>query len=144
MGNIYLMEPLLPEVGQHPELIDLSTELIAKASSLAARLHPLVAESIGELVRSMNCYYSNLIEGHNTHPRDIDRALAGNFSKDNKKRVLQLEAKAHIEVQRMIDYNEVAFSVSTGFIQWIHRTFCDRLPEEFLWIENPDTNEKIR
>jgi Fic family protein len=22
------------------------------------------------------CYYSNLIEGHNTHPRDIDRALA--------------------------------------------------------------------
>ena len=25
----------------------------------------------------MNCYYSNLIEGHNTRPRDIERALAG-------------------------------------------------------------------
>ena len=24
-----------------------------------------------------NCYYSNLIEGHNTRPRDIERALAG-------------------------------------------------------------------
>jgi hypothetical protein len=33
------------------------------------------------LVRSDElAYYSNLIEGHNTHPIDIERALEGDYS----------------------------------------------------------------
>jgi hypothetical protein len=28
----------------------------------------------------MNCYYSNLIEGHDTHPVDIERALKSDYS----------------------------------------------------------------
>ena len=28
----------------------------------------------------MNCYYSNLIEGHNTTPREIERALTGDLA----------------------------------------------------------------
>jgi hypothetical protein len=32
----------------------------------------------------MNCYYSNLIEGHDTHPNDIERASNGESSKDAK------------------------------------------------------------
>ncbi|MCB1720274.1 MAG: hypothetical protein KDI11_00795 [Alphaproteobacteria bacterium] len=51
----------------------------------------------------MNCYYSNLIEGHDTHPRDIDKALAQNYADELKKRALQKEAVAHITVQKMID-----------------------------------------
>jgi Fic family protein len=51
----------------------------------------------------MNCYYSNLIEGHDTHPRDIDRALHKDYSTEPRKRALQLEAVAHIEVQKAID-----------------------------------------
>jgi Fic family protein len=62
-----------------------------------------VTLSIENLVRSMKCYYSNLLEGHDTHPRDIDRALQRNFSSQPKKRALQLEAVAHIEVQKAID-----------------------------------------
>jgi Fic family protein len=50
----------------------------------------------------MNCYYSNLIEGHDTHPVDIERALKNDYSQDRRKRDLQLEAKAHIAVQRWI------------------------------------------
>jgi hypothetical protein len=68
------MEPLLPEENAR-DLEDLVGDLLKKSSSLAGRIHNEVATSIGTLVRSMNCYYSNLIEGHNTHPRDIDRAL---------------------------------------------------------------------
>jgi len=30
----------------------------------------------------MNCYYRNLIEGHDTHPIDIERALENDYSKD--------------------------------------------------------------
>ena len=51
----------------------------------------------------MNCYYSNLIEGHDTHPVDIERALQNDYSQDTRKRDLQLEARAHITVQQWID-----------------------------------------
>jgi Fic family protein len=100
---------------------------------------------VGDLVRSMNCYYSNLIEGHNTYPSDIDRALADDFDKDQKKRNLQLEAKAHIEVQRMIDFGQAPSpTVSTDFILWVHREFCQRLPEDLLWVESPTTKKRIK
>ena len=62
-----------------------------------------MTEPLADFVRSMNCYYSNLIEGHNTHPVDIERAINGDLSKDHEKRDLQLEAKAHVEVQRWLD-----------------------------------------
>jgi hypothetical protein len=68
--------------------------------------HPVLRASIGDLVRSMNCYYSNLIEGHNTLPIDIDRALRDDCAGDHKRRNLQLEARAHIDVQRLIDRGE--------------------------------------
>jgi hypothetical protein len=32
----------------------------------------------------MNCYYSNLIEGHDTHPVDIEHALQGDYSRHRK------------------------------------------------------------
>ena len=139
---ISLMEPLMPEQGNR-RLEDLAVELVAKASSLTSQLRPIVNNAVGDLVRSMNCYYSNLIEGHNTHPRDIDRALAGNYSQDSKKRCLQLEARAHIEVQRAIDLDSRSVNiVSTDYMTWIHREFCSKLPEELLWVENPDTSDR--
>jgi Fic family protein len=96
-------------------------------------------------VRSMNCYYSNLIEGHNTHPIDIERALKGDYSKDAKKRDLQLEAKAHITVQQWIDGGALkGRAVTADSIQEIHRRFCELLPEDLLWIEDPVTKEKIK
>jgi Fic family protein len=138
------MEPVLPEEGQK-DLEDLATDLVAKSSALAGKLSPVLRASVGNLVHSMNCYYSNLIEGHNTYPIDIDRALAGDFDRDQKKRDLQLEAKAHIEVQRMIDFDQAPSpTVSVEFILWVHREFCQRLPEELLWVENSDTKEKIK
>ena len=137
------MEPLLPE--DRRELEDLATDLVAKASTLAGRLHPVMRASVGDLVRSMNCYYSNLIEGHNTLPSDIDRALNNELSKEPERRNLQLEARAHIEVQRMIDRGKAPSpALSVDFIVWTHRNFCERLPEELLIIENPTTREKIK
>ena len=47
----------------------------------------------------MNCYCSNLIEGHETHPIDIERALKKDYSADPKQRNLQLEAEAHVSAR---------------------------------------------
>ena len=100
-----LMEPLL--IGgdsRHREpLTDLALELSQKSVGFRRSLPASLLASLAETVRTMNCYYSNLIEGHNTHPVDIERALKNDYSKDTRKRNLQLEAKAHIDVQKWID-----------------------------------------
>src|SRR5882724_5190432 len=104
MTSVSHMEPMLPE--DRPELENLATDLVAKSNALAARLNPALRAGVGDLVRSMNCYYSNLIEGHRTLPVDIDRALNDDYAKDAERRNLQREARAHIEVQRVIDRGE--------------------------------------
>jgi Fic family protein len=138
-------EPFMPAQGT-AVLENLAFDLAREASELSAQLHPVVRLSVAELVRSMNCYYSNLIEGHNTHPRDIDRALAADYSSDPHRRDLQLEARAHIEVQQMIDERVEDLPhppASRAFIEWTHREFCRRLPDSLLVVENPDTKERI-
>ena len=139
------MQPMFPRDG-NADLTDLAVDLIAKASHLSGQIQWTVRESIGDLVRSMNCYYSNLIEGHNTHPCDIDAALADDYSSDPKRRMLQLEARAHIEVQRLIDYGDdpEESPYSAAYIRWVHEEFCRRLPDELLWVENPDTGARAR
>lgn len=139
------MEPMLPQ-DRSQVLEDLAVELVAKANQLSGQVRPEVRDSIGDLLRSMNCYYSNLIEGHNTHPRDIDSALNDRYSADPEKRALQKEAMAHIEVQRLIDSGgapDVA-PTSAEYIRWIHYEFCRRLPIDLLWVENPDTKKRIQ
>ena len=50
-----------------PEAIaDAIAALSSASAALGARLHPATAANLSDLVRLMNCYYSNLIEGHNT------------------------------------------------------------------------------
>src|SRR6202045_1173680 len=100
-----LMEPLLiGETSRHRgKLTDMALDLAQKSAGFRRSLPESLLASLADLVRSMNCYYSNLIEGHATHPIDIERALKNEYSKDSKKRDLQLEAKAHITVQQWID-----------------------------------------
>jgi Fic family protein len=143
--DIASMEPMLPEEANR-DLEDIAFDLTAKANSLAGQVHPIVTRSIGDLVRSMNCYYSNFIEGHNTHPRDIDRALRQDFSKQPKERDLQHEAVAHIEVQRAIDegHDDRSYPLTSAYALWLHREFCRRLPESMLWVEDPHSRRRVR
>jgi Fic family protein len=84
----------------------------------------------------MNTYYSNLIEGHNTRPNDIARALAGEFDKDKERRNLQAEAVAHVHVQaevdRMAEEQRLPEPSSSDFIRWLHREFYRDAPKQML------------
>ena len=145
--SIGLMEPLLiGESSKHRgALNDLALELAQKSAGFRRSLPESRLTSLADLVRAMNCYYSNLIEGHDTHPIEIERALKGDYSKDAKKRDLQLEAKAHIEVQQWIDAGGLkGRSVAADSITDIHRRFCEALPDDLLWVEDPATKEKIK
>src|SRR5271156_2438157 len=144
---ISLMEPLrLGEGSRHRAgLTDLALALAQRSAGFRHSLPESLLVSLASLVRSMNCYYSNLIEGHDTHPIDIERALHGEYSRDAKQRDLQREAKAHIVVQQWIDDGGLqGRAVTAGSICEIHRRFCEKLPDDLLWVEDPTTKERIR
>ena len=140
------MEPMLIGEGSRHRiaLSDLVVELAAAAAGFRRALPDGVQDALADLVRAMNCYYSNLIEGHDTHPVDIERALAEDYSADTHKRDLQMEARAHIAVQSWIDAGGLAGRATTvAGISEIHERFCCLLPEDLLWVEDPDTKERV-
>src|SRR5437870_10674449 len=107
LKSVQRIEPA--RVENPPERVaDLAAELSAASAKLGRSLHARTAANLTDLVRIMNTYYSNLIEGHNTRPRDIERALAGEFDRDEDRRNLQREAAAHVRVQLEVDRMAVA------------------------------------
>ena len=141
--TIYAVEPLLPEeASKHrPALNDLALELATVSAELSAALPPAIRAPLSGLARSMNCYYSNLIEGHDTHPIDIERALRQDFSADREKRNLQLEAVAHIAVQKWIDEGGLTeHPLHPESLRELHRRFCTGLPEDLLLQKDPGGN----
>jgi Fic family protein len=145
---VSLMEPLLIGDGyrQRGLITDLAFDLSQKSAGFRRSLPASLLASLADLVRSMNCYYSNLIEGHDTHPVDIERALKNDYSQDARQRDLQLEAKAHIAVQKWIDEGglEDGHALTSDGIREIHRRFCDLLPDDLLWLEEPATKRRHR
>lgn len=144
---IAVMEPLLvsEDSAHRPNLTELAVELAAKSAGLRRSLPEGAIAALADLVRAMNCYYSNLIEGHDTHPVDIERALRNDYSDEPGKRNLQLEAKAHVAVQAWIDAGGLAGRVATrSGICEIHQRFGEQLPDDLLRVENPESGERIR
>ena len=142
-----LIEPMKISTGSsdYLELADLAMELAGKSEGFKRSMPDGTVRALAELVRSMNCYYSNLIEGHDTHPIDIERALNNDYSDDAAKRDLQLEARAHIEVQRWIDAGGVAErAVTVHGLRDIHKRFCELLPDDLLWVDYPGSGERVR
>ena len=141
------MEPLLIAEGSRHRtvLTDLALDLAVRSAGLRRSLPEGLLAALSKLVRTVNCYYSNLIEGHDTHPVDIERALNNDYSSDSVKRNLQLEAKAHIAVQQWIDEDGlVAQAASMDGICEIHRRLCQLLPEVLLQVTDTDTSERVK
>lgn len=145
--SIGAMEPLsLGQTSRHiGPLRELAVDLIARSEGFRRSLPGPIAASLADLVRSMNCYYSNLIEGHDTHPIDIERALAEDFSAEPDKRNLQLEARAHVAVQAWLDRGGLTHGAActAAGIAEIHRRFHERMPEALAVVVNPETGEQV-
>lgn len=129
-------------------IADSLAELSAESAALGSALHPRTAASLAALVRIMNAYYSNLIEGHNTLPREIARALAGEFDVDETRRNLQLEAAAHVRVQAEVDRlaaaGELPEPASRPFIQHLHREFYRDAPQAMLAVRANNASYAMR
>ena len=137
----FRFEPCLLDDKMPSRIADLAVEMQRLSSGLGQGLHPDSSAELADMVRVMNCYYSNLIEGHNTKIKDIESALAGDAI-DEERRHLALEAKAHVVVQRKIDAmwrnGTLPSPTSREFIRWMHREFYLEMPPEFRWSERQD------
>ena len=127
------MEPLMPSA-QAGRLSELTCDILREAGRLTGQVHsPHVLRAAADLVREMNCYYSNLIEGHKTTPRDIERALHQDFSRDQTRRHNQQLGLAHLAVEKLMEERLADPSIDVygpAFLCWLHREFYERLPAE--------------
>lgn len=130
------MEPLLPKE-RNARLSELTAEILKASGRLTGQVHsPHVLQRVAGLVREMNSYYSNLIEGHKTTPRDIERAMRQDFSHDATQRDNQQLSLAHIAVEQLLEERLTGPPVDVcapDFICWLHREFYERLPEPLHW-----------
>jgi Fic family protein len=135
--TVQRIEPARPEEASEA-MTDAIADLVAAATRLGQRLHPRTAANLADLVRIANTYYSNLIEGHNTRPKDIERALAGELHQDKERRNLQIEAAAHVRLQAAIDRlaaeGKLGEPAAPDFLRWLHREFYNDATEDMLRI----------
>jgi len=120
------------------ELRELVLAIVEAAARLAGSLHPVTARAMADFLRPANSYYSNLLEGHDTHPLAIAQALREEYAPDSRNRSLQLEALAHIAVHERLPELLVeaeANPYAESFWRAVHRAFYAHLPEEFRWVQ---------
>lgn len=130
------MEPLLIGVGRpgRDELLGLAHELSEVSAVLEGKLNTRTAQSLSSLVAGMNCYYSNLIEGHPTLPLDIARAMQNHDEREEKN--LKSLSLAHIEADQWARSHDLLSVGILPFVSTLHRIFAENLPVSELRLEN--------
>lgn len=117
-------------------LLGLASELTKEAACLHAVIPLATQMSVAQLVTGMNCYYSNLIEGHHTLPLSIESALKRDFTNDRSNAAHQSLALAHILAAQWAGQQTLSSQSMEGFILETHRRFCQELPSEMLILED--------
>ena len=123
-------KPLLPSPARQAPLLAKAHELALLASGLASQ--PLATELRG-LLRAMNSYYSNRIEGQHTRPLELEQALRKDFSQNAPLAARQRLAIAHIDAEveleaRFAGSRGAQALFSTTAVQAIHRALFSKLP----------------
>lgn len=142
------LTPPLPETnGKISEkLTSLADEVWIESAKLTSVYSPQILNSIKELLRITNSYYSNLIESEGTHPIDIERAMRKNFDKDEHKKNLQQLSLIYIDIQKEIETecdNKTCSPFSKSFVKKVHNNLYSKEEmKPFLNLKNEKT-EKI-
>ena len=124
-------EPLLPAEPLQRELGLRARSVVEGALRLQRAAHPAALEQLRELVREMNSYYSNRIEGQSTHPQNIARALRQDFSAEPDVARRQRLALAHIEAERDLEQQQTPESqvLTSSLLRKAHHALYSRLDE---------------
>jgi Fic family protein len=134
-------EPLLPAQARLEPLLAKAHDLSRRATTLAGgRIPP----ELRSLLRSMNSYYTNRIEGQHTRPHEIEQALRKDFSRNADLAARQRLAVAHIEAEEAVEQRHAgeqgARSLYTvDAVRELHRELFGRLPARDLVTSEKET-----
>ncbi len=123
-------EPLLPSDVRMEPLLAKAHDLSRAATLLAGTRVP---PELRTLLRSMNSYYSNRIEGQHTRPHEIEQALRQDFSQDAVLAAKQRLAVAHIDAEQALEQRYAGLEgaralYSVDAVQALHGALFGRLP----------------
>ena len=100
----------------------LAAEVIGGAGQLAAHGMPRLRTLLREALRPMNSYYTNKIEGQQTEPLLIERAMRQDFSRSPDEARRQRIAIAHIDTER---WSETAWKTYDSATFFSPETVCE-------------------
>jgi Fic family protein len=133
--EVHQFEPLLPSNTRMEQLLAKAHDLSRLATTLAGTRVP---SELRSLLRNMNSYYTNRIEGQHTRPHEIDQALRKDFSQDATLAAKQRLAIAHIEAEQALERHFAGTEGAANLyapvaLQVIHRTLFAHLPAADLF-----------
>jgi Fic family protein len=134
-------EPLLPQERLMTPLLEKASDLIQEAASLGASTAPAAALQLRDLLRSMNSYYTNRMEGEHTRPADIERALRKDYATEldlaRRQRLAVSHIQTEIACEHLIDEkrregeNALQWLYSAPALEWVHlQLFSTVTPED--------------
>jgi Fic family protein len=127
------MEPLLPGEGKLAPLLERAHDLIRQADRLAGWSQAGALPGFRQLLRAMNSYYTNKLEGQHTLPLEIEQALKSNYAQDADKARRQRLALAHMATETQLEVQWPGWSGqqvwSAQTVRDIHQDLFARLPE---------------
>jgi Fic family protein len=133
MADLSPFQPLYPEERVLQLLLERSAELVAECQRLRGQAGNSVIQALGPRLRAMNSYYTNKIEGQQTRPADIERAVRQDFDADAELARKQRLAIAHMDVEQQLEQTASALSprdlFTPRFVAEIHGLLYGKLPE---------------
>jgi len=133
--SAHQFEPLMPSEAAQPPLLAQAHDLARAALQLVGT--PVPTE-LRRLLRGMNSYYSNRVEGQHTRPFEIEQALRRDFSDNRELAAKQRLAVAHIDAEvaiesRYTDADGARRLYSIDALADVHRELFGRLPPADLF-----------
>lgn len=126
------MEPLLPADHRLGPLLERAHDLIRQSERLAGWSQAGALPGLRRLLRAMNSYYSNKIEGQHTLPLDIEQALRNDYAQDADLARRQRLALAHMATEAQLEQRWAHWSTHEVWapqtVADIHQDLFARLP----------------
>lgn len=139
--------PLMPAEAVMGPLLERASDLNRAALALGNGAVPVSTQvELRQLLRAMNSYYTNRLEGEHTRPSEIDSALKKDFSANVDLARKQRLAVAHIETERHCEAaiderlangeDATRWLYSSDAVLWLHKQLFDALDDKDRTLED--------
>ncbi|WP_323119016.1 Fic family protein [Burkholderia alba] len=140
-----MIEPAFPNDGERVRILDAVADFREGAARLSARVGRDSRNALAPLLRAMNSYDTNRIEGQHTYPAGLEAAIEKNFSVEQETFRRQKLAVAHMQVETELEPVAIRSAWSDQFREeWIcriHRDLYQTRPPPALMILDAQGNE---